>query len=440
VTTTPLYPSYEAVCDELDRRRRIDLGFERIEALLKLLGDPHRSLKIVQVVGTNGKGTTAIALASALEAAGKTAGAYLSPHVLSYTERVMLCGRYASEEEFATTMRKTIETADANGIPATQFELLTAGALALFRDARLEWAVLEAGLGARHDATSAAEPAAVVLTNVGLDHTEYHGDTIEEIAKEKLVSVKSGATLILGTDDPRVIGLARETVARVGASLAEHRATGEYRKATSGAGNNPTSFSPLSTHAYPNRNNPGEETYLIRNERLGMRAAEVLLGRSLRPDERAAALASARFLRPAARFEVHEMRGVPVVVDGGHNPEGLEAVLGAIRAEYGGRALGVVFGVLKEKDVGSMLHILGREANTLVLTRPAYAGERALDPEWVDREYEPRDAGGRRARVASDAGEALRVAVGEMKRLNGLVLVTGSLYTGAGVLGRLRGR
>ena len=439
MTTTPHYPSYEAVCDELDRRRRIDLGFERIEALLALLGDPHRSLEIVQLVGTNGKGTTAIALASAFEAAGKPAGAYLSPHVLSYTERVMLRARYASEEEFAAVMRKTIKVADANEIPATQFELLTAGTLALFRDAGLEWVVLEAGLGARHDATSAAEPKAVVLTNVGLDHTEYLGDKIEDIAKEKLASVKSGTTLILGTDDPRVVGLARETVVQVGASLAEHREPREYRKATSEVENNPTRFSPLSALTSLNQNGPSEATYLTRNERLGMWSAEVLLGRSLRPDERDAALASARSLRPTARFEVHEVSGVPVVVDGGHNPEGLEAALGAVRVEYGDRPLGVVFGALKEKDVVSMLRILCREARTLVFTRPAYADGRALDPEWVDQEYEPRDAGGRRARVVSDAGEALRVAVGEMEKVGGVVLVTGSLYTGAGVLAWLRG-
>ena len=183
-----------------------------------------------------------------------------------------------------------------------------------------------------------------------------------------------------------------------------------------------------------------QATYLARNERLGMRAAEVLLGRSLRPEERDAALASARTLRPRARFEVHEVYGVPVVVDGGHNPEGLEAALEAVRLKYGDRPLGVVFGVLKEKEVGSMLHILRIEARILVLTRPAHAGGRALDPEWVDRRYEPRDAGGRRARVASDAREALRTAVGEMEKVDGVVVVTGSLYTGAGVLGWLRGR
>ena len=405
--------SYEAVCGELDRRRRVALGFERIEALLGCLGDPHRSLRIVQVVGTNGKGTTAVALANALEAADQASGAYLSPHVLSYTERIMLRGHFVAEEAFAAGMGKTMQAADANGVPATQFELLTAGALAMFRDAGLFWAVLEAGLGARHDATSAAEPEAVVLTNVGLDHTEYLGGTVEEIAEEKLASLRSGAVLVLGTADSRVVGVARRRAARAGARLIEHEETGE-----------PDAV--------------GEVPYLVRNERLGVRAAEVLLGRPLRKEEREAARTSARL---PARFEVHEVRGVPVVVDGGHNPEGLEAALGAVRTKYGGRPLGVVFGALQDKDVGSMLDALEREAHALVLTRPACTVDgRALDPSRVEKEYSPRDAGGRRARVVIDAGDALGQVLGEMEKAGGMVLVTGSLYTGAGVLGWLRGR
>jgi dihydrofolate synthase/folylpolyglutamate synthase len=403
-----MHLSYEAVCRELDRRRRIALGFERIEALLELLGEPHRSLEIVQVVGTNGKGTTAVALMHALEATGRFSGAYLSPHVLSYTERVVLRGRFVSEEEFAAAMGKTIEVADANEVPATQFELLTAGALLAFRDAGIEWAVLEAGLGARHDATSAAEPRAVVLTNVGLDHTEYLGDTVEEIAEEKLASLRPGATLVLGTDDPRVLAAARKAGERVGgARVVENEEA-------------------------------GDSSYLARNERLGVRAAEVLIGRPLRQDERGSALAAARATRLPARFETHEVRGVPVVVDGGHNPEGLEAALGAVRARYGDRPLGVVFGALKGKDIASMLNTLEREADVLVLARPAEASGRAMDPKRVEEEYGPRDSGGRRALVIDDAGDALRFAVGEMEEVNGVVLVTGSLYTGAGALRWLR--
>jgi dihydrofolate synthase / folylpolyglutamate synthase len=214
--------SFARVCAELDRRRHVTLGFDRIEALLGAMGHPDRAIpNIAQVVGTNGKGTTAVALAIALEELGHPSGAFLSPHVLSYTERVVLRGRQVSEEEFAAAMGETMELADRHGIPASQFEILTAGALKMFAEAGLSWVVLEAGLGARHDATSVARPDAVVLTNVAIDHTEYLGETIEEISEEKLASLRPGATLFLGTEDERVVDLARNKCRRLGVDLVE---------------------------------------------------------------------------------------------------------------------------------------------------------------------------------------------------------------------------
>src|SRR5215212_8390076 len=212
--------SFAQVCAELDQRRHVTLGFERIDALLTAMGHPERDVPgLVQVVGTNGKGTTALALAAALQEMGYPSGAYLSPHVLSYTERVVLRGGQVPERDFATAMSETIELADRNGIPAAQFELLTAGALGMFAAAGLSWAVLEAGLGARHDATSVVGPDTVVLTNVSIDHTEYLGETVEEIAEEKLASLSPGATLFLGTDDTRVVDLAHSACRRLGARL-----------------------------------------------------------------------------------------------------------------------------------------------------------------------------------------------------------------------------
>lgn len=395
--------SFEAVCDELDRRRHVTLGFERIDALLESLDHPERSLRVVQVVGTNGKGTTSVALAAALELAGLPAGAYLSPHVLSYVERVMLRGEFVSEEDFAAAMGEALNLADAKGIPASQFELLTAGAIALFRSEGLSWAVLEAGLGARHDATTAAKPEAVVLTNVGLDHTEYLGDTVEEIAREKLAGVPPDGVLVLGTDDPRVVAVAREVCAQTGVRLVEAA--------------------------------PGPGSYTVRNVSLGVRAAEALLGREFGPEDRKRIAGRVSGSLPA-RFERHEVRGVPVVVDGGHNPDGLAAALAAVREAYGDRPVGVVFGALRDKDIGSMLTALKNEASSLVLTRPG--DDRAADPGWVSREFSPRDRTGGSAAVVADAEEALEEAVEEMRQAGGVVLVTGSLYTGARVLGRLR--
>jgi dihydrofolate synthase/folylpolyglutamate synthase len=402
--------SFAQVCAELDRRRYVTLGFERIEALLTAMGHPEGDVPgLVQVVGTNGKGTTALALAAALQEMGYPSGAYLSPHVLSYTERVVLRGDQVSEEDFAAAMSETIELADSNGIPASQFELLTAGALGMFAASGLSWAVLEAGLGARHDATSVVRPDAVVLTNVSMDHTEYLGETVEEIAEEKLASLRPGATLFLGTDKGRIIDLAHSTCRRLGARLVLPGEAGE------------------------NIPFPGLAPYAADDVRLGIAAAESLLGRSLPAEvEQKVALAILETL--PGRFEVHEVEGVPVVVDGGHNAAGLSAALAGMHAVYGKRPLGVVFGVLREKDATSMLAGLKGEANAIVLTRPE--SERAADPAQVERAL--LDRGERRALVVEDPVEALGVAVKAVREAAGVVLVTGSLSTAAPVLRWLR--
>lgn len=368
-------------------------------------------MRVVQVVGTNGKGTTAVALASALELAGYPSGAYLSPHVLSYTERMMIGGNFVSEESFTEIIGEVIELADQNSVPASQFELLTAGAIALFRKEGLSFAIMEAGLGARHDATTAANPEAVVLTNVGLEHTEYLGETIEEIAAEKLASVPPSGTLVLGSTDPQVTGLARGRCERLGARLVEIAEEPETEVADT---------------VY----------YSVTNVRLGIRAAEVLLGYNLALGTQEKVAARIAGVLPA-RFERLEVHGIPVVVDGGHNPEGLAAALADVRVVYGDRPLGVVFGALRDKDIGSMLTAVKNEASTLVLTLPG--NERAAEPDRVLRELEPRDLNGRSAIVVPDANEALERVVEDMREVGGVVLVTGSLYTAAEVLGRLRG-
>jgi dihydrofolate synthase / folylpolyglutamate synthase len=402
--------SFAQVCAELDRRRHITLGLERIEALLTAMGNPESRVPgLVQVVGTNGKGTTALALAAALEEMGRPSGAYLSPHVLSYTERVVLRGTQVSEEDFAAAMGETIELADRSGIPASQFELLTAGALGMFAAAGLSWAVLEAGLGARHDATSVVRPDTVVLTNVSIDHTEYLGETVEEITEEKLAALKPGATLFLGTDESRIVDLAHSACRRVGARLV------------------------LSGQADEDAPFPGLAPYEADDVRLGISVAESLLERSL-PAEVEQKVARAVGGALPGRFEVHEVEGVPVVVDGGHNTAGLSVALAGIRAVYGERPLGVVFGVLREKDAASMLAGLKDEADEMVLTRPE--SERAADPAHL--EYDLPDRVGSRALVVEDPVEALGVAVEAVREAAGVVLVTGSLSTAAPVLRWMR--
>jgi dihydrofolate synthase/folylpolyglutamate synthase len=321
----------------------------------------------------------------------------------------MIGGGFVSEERFARAMGRAIEVSDRHGVEASQFELLTAGAVELFAEEGLSRAVLEAGLGARYDATTATGPEAVVLTNVGLDHAEYLGDTIEEISREKLASVSRGSVLILGTNDPVVRGISARRCAEVGARLVEA---------------SPEGVEPSSAEGPP---------FVLRNAALGVRAAEELLGRGLDGGAREGVMRAVVGALPG-RFEAHEVGGVPVVVDAGHNVPGVEAALEAVREVYGGRPLAVVLGVLRDKDARSMLTALSAAARTVVLTRPE--GERAAGPADILRGHEDMEGG--ETLIEEDPAEAVRLAVRSVAGGGGVVLVVGSFATAAPVLRWLR--
>jgi len=171
-------------------------GLERIEALLAELGDPQRSYPAVHVVGTNGKSTTTRLTEALLADAGLAVGAYLSPHVRGWSERIRVRGEEADFERAVAAVRDGAER-----VGATQFEVLTAAALLAFAEAGVDVAVVEAGLGGRHDATNVLDARVVVLTNVALDHMDVLGDTREAIAAEKLAVVKPGAVVVLADEE-----------------------------------------------------------------------------------------------------------------------------------------------------------------------------------------------------------------------------------------------
>jgi dihydrofolate synthase/folylpolyglutamate synthase len=178
-------------------------GLDRIKALLAELGDPQLSYPSIHVVGTNGKSTVTRTTEELLARSGLTVGAYLSPHVRSWSERIRVRGR---EADFETAIERV--RPEAERLDATQFELLTAAALAEFASAGVDVAVVEAGLGGHHDATNVLRSPVQVLTNVALEHTDVLGPTREAIAVEKLAVVQPGATVVL--TEPEWDALARE--------------------------------------------------------------------------------------------------------------------------------------------------------------------------------------------------------------------------------------
>jgi dihydrofolate synthase / folylpolyglutamate synthase len=184
-----------------------EFGLDRIRRLLADLGDPQRRYPSIHVVGSNGKGTMTRTIEELLAGEGLKVGAYLSPHVRSWSERIRVAGAEADFERAIERVRPCSEN-------ATQFEVVTAAAYAAFAEARVDAAVVEAGLGGRYDATNVLDARVVVLTNVALEHTDVLGETREEIAREKLAVAKPGAIVVLG--EPEWAALVAENEVLVG--------------------------------------------------------------------------------------------------------------------------------------------------------------------------------------------------------------------------------
>jgi len=174
---------------------REGFGLDRMRALLALLGDPQLAYPAIHVVGTNGKSTATVTIEQLLLTEGLSVGSTISPHVLGWGERIRVDGEQVDFEESVARVRPASEE-----IGATQFEAVTAAALAAFRDAHVDVAVVEAGLGGRHDATNLLCTRVVLLTNVGLEHTDVLGDTLEAIATEKLAVAPEDAVVVLPDD------------------------------------------------------------------------------------------------------------------------------------------------------------------------------------------------------------------------------------------------
>jgi len=196
----PTEPAKASNLQRLETRGHwgIKCGLENPRALLQDLGHPERAYPTLEIVGTNGKGSTGAFLASALRAAGHLVGWTTSPHLLSPAERIWVDGAFVDEPSLDRLLGEAFEAETRAGIQATYFELMITAALLAFRDRGVDIAIIEAGLGGRWDATNALDPLVTVLTNVGIDHEKYLGSTREAIAREKLCAARDGRPLVLG--------------------------------------------------------------------------------------------------------------------------------------------------------------------------------------------------------------------------------------------------
>jgi dihydrofolate synthase/folylpolyglutamate synthase len=382
-------------------------GLDRMRRLLTALGTPQERYGAIHVVGTNGKSSTVRMTAAILEAHGIRTGSFLSPHLTTFAERIRIGDSDLAPADFGGAVQRAAAAAAKvdrtleEGDRVTQFELLTAAALAEFARRGIEVAVVEAGLGGRWDATNVLAAPVAVLTNVGLEHTRWLGPTVPDIAREKLAVVPADGTLVVGELDPEAEAEARATPAARLVHATDTGAPGPLR------GFQRTNFA------------------------VARAAAEAHLG-SL--DEARVATAAARVEVPGRMQLVSEQ---PLTLyDGAHNPSGVAALAAALPEVLDGRRPVVVVSVLDDKDAAGMLRALLPHAAGAVFTHSA--NPRALSPATLASLAGQLGASGP-LEIEPDPGRAVERAR-TLAGPDGAVVATGSIYLVADLLAASGGR
>ena len=398
-------------------------GLDRIEALLAELGRPERSFDALHIAGTNGKGSTACFAASMLEAGGTRTGLYTSPHLADVRERFLIDGAWVEESALQSAAARVLACGAAEA--CTYFEVATALAFTCFAECGVEVAVVETGLGGRLDATNVLHPAGTAITPIGLDHTEWLGESPEAVAREKGGIFKPGVPACLGRIDPLPLATLEQVARSAGSPLARLGSEAEV--------------SDVEVHTQP------AETrfqYVSGSRPDGLRLATSLAGRhqahnaalalllldcsGYPPDERSARRGIGH-ARLAGRFEVRPLGAERpgCVFDIAHNPAAIATLCQTLTELSVARPLIAVVGMLADKDWKGGLARLALDSDAMILTGPSAPAERRWDPSraraWLSRER------GLEAIVCRNVAEA--ISRGLAIAGAGTLLVTGSAYT-----------
>lgn len=390
-------------------------GLSRTQELLRSLGNPEKKLKFVHIAGTNGKGSTAACIASVLQKAGYRTGLYTSPYIMRFNERMQVNGVHISDEELEKLTAEIRPFADAMTDSPTEFELITALGMQYFLYKRCDIVVLEVGLGGELDSTNVIEtPEVAVITAIGLDHTNELGTTLPEIANAKAGIIKYGG-------DVAIYG-GNETVEKV-----FERVCSEKNAILTS-----TDFHQLKLHnctldacifdfgPYKNIHLPLIGTYQPKNAALAITAIEILRkkGYTISDADIVVGLNAVKWM---GRFEVLHRNPV-FILDGSHNPHGMEATAISLQKHFGAKKIVFLTGVMADKDIGSMMKFIAPLARSFVTVEPP--NPRAMDSAALanllsvyGKPTTPCDS------ITEGVAEAIRQAGPE-----GVVCALGSLY------------
>ncbi|GIH19943.1 bifunctional folylpolyglutamate synthase/dihydrofolate synthase [Rugosimonospora africana] len=414
-------------------RMVFDLG--RIESLLDLLGSPQRAYPSIHITGTNGKTSTARMIDSLLRAHGLRTGRYTSPHLETVRERITIEGQSIDEGRFVEVYREVqplAELVDAKvGEQLTYFDMTTSMAFAAFADAPVDVAVVEVGLGGVDDSTNVLQAQTCVITPIGLDHTEWLGDTLADIATAKSGIIYQGATLILAAQEEEAAEPILERCVEVGATVAREGAQFGVLRRELAVGGQLLTIQGLGG-IYEDVFIPLHGAHQAQNAAVALAAVEAFLGagaaRALDGENVRAGFAGA-----TSPGRLERVRTSPtVLLDAAHNPHGMAATVSALQEEFAFRRLVAVIAMAADKDVAGALELLEPVADAIVVTRnssprsmqPARLAELATEIFGEDRVY-----------VETELPDAIEAAVNLAEEnidagISGVgVLITGSIFT-----------
>ena len=400
----------------------IDLSLDRMQRLLDQLGNPQQKIPpVIHIAGTNGKGSTQAMIRAGLESTGARVHAYTSPHLARFHERIRLAGELISESDLAATLEE-IETVNA-GAPITFFEITTAAAFLAFSRRPADYTLLEVGLGGRFDATNVIDaPRLTIITPVSIDHTQYLGETLPEIAGEKAGILKRRTPCVVAPQRPEALEVIEAKAARLFAPL--FTAGQDWTCAREGdrlIWQDDRGLMDLPLPALPGPHqyeNAGTAVAALRQLGFGQTQAEAALTRATWP---------ARMQRLSQGPLVEAAAGCEVWLDGGHNPAGGEAIAATL-AGMAKKPTHLVVGMLNTKDIAGYLRPLVAQAASL--TAVSIPGE----PNTLPAETTAQAA--HNAGFAADTAPDVVTAVTWLAKAQPgtRILICGSLYLAGQVL------
>ncbi|SFW46734.1 bifunctional folylpolyglutamate synthase/dihydrofolate synthase [Selenomonas ruminantium] len=408
----------------------IKLGLERIQKLLARLELPQERYRTIHVTGTNGKGSVSAMLAGILRHSGIHTGFYSSPHLVSYTERIRVDGQAISEQEFAdclSSIKVYIDKMIADGEECpTQFEVLTALAFFYFAIKHVEYAVIEVGLGGLLDSTNVVVPEVSVITNVTLEHADRCGGTLEGVAHHKAGIIKDDVPVVTAAQGVALdiirqqaeeknadIFVAGEDFSADFISYEGNFQRLEFSSGLLGAVKEPYTLHLLGKHQ-------------IENAAVAVMAAKLISNLDSRITNKTIDDALTLVSWPA-RFEQADYNGQKIIIDGAHNPAGMTALRESLDLYFPAPERVLLLGILKDKDIDTMLDILLRPNDTVVVTVPH--SDRASDPQILAGKVA---AHVQHVEAIADNNEAMNRAL-ELANGEKLLIMAGSLYLVGGL-------